>query len=206
MEKTEKLTAIKTWLGTGTINIFGRPFAGKDTQGRILQELFGGALLGGGEILRGGAMPDPVKSAIHTGKLIPSEEYMRIVLPYLMQDKFKDTPLILSSVGRWSGEEIGVIEATKASNHPTKAVIYLDLSEDGVRERWALVQHNADRGFRHDDTKEILEIRLEEYRIKTLPVIEFYRNLGILISVDANASREDISDAIIDALYDASKN
>ncbi len=201
MEKSEKIHTIQTWLGTGSINIFGRPFAGKDTQGRMLKELFGGVLLGGGEILRGGAMPDPIKSALHTGKLIPSEDYVSIVLPYLMKDEFKNVPLILSSVGRWSGEEVGVIAATNASHHPIKAVIYLNLSEEDVRHRWSQVQGNSDRGFRHDDTKDILEIRLEEFRIKTLPVIDYYRNQGMLMSMGADAAPEAISEAILDGLY-----
>jgi adenylate kinase len=201
MEKHEKIHTIKTWLGSGSINIFGRPFAGKDTQGRMLEKLFGGAMLGGGDILRGGTMPDPIKSAMHTGKLIPSEDYVGIVLPYLMKDEFKNIPLILSSVGRWSGEEIGVIDATNASNHSIKAVIYLDLDEDGVRQRWQNVQGHSDRGVRHDDTKEILEIRLKEFHDKTLPVIDYYQNLGNLLLISADATPEAISEAIIDGLY-----
>ena len=27
----EKITVIKQWLGTGSINVFGLPFSGKDT-------------------------------------------------------------------------------------------------------------------------------------------------------------------------------
>lgn len=201
MEKHEKIHTIKTWLGSGSINIFGRPFAGKDTQGHMLEELFSGVLLGGGDILRGGTIPDPIKSAMHTGKLIPSKDYVGIVLPYLMKDDFKNIPLILSSVGRWSGEETGVIDATNASNHPIKAVIYLDLDEDGVRNRWQHVQGQSDRGIRHDDTKDILEIRLKEFHDKTLPVIDYYQNLGNLLLISADATPEAISEAIIEGLY-----
>ena len=33
-----KIAKIKTWLGTGSINIFGLPMSGKDTQGIKLAE------------------------------------------------------------------------------------------------------------------------------------------------------------------------
>ena len=34
----EKINTIKSWLGTGSINIFGLPMSGKDTQGLRLAE------------------------------------------------------------------------------------------------------------------------------------------------------------------------
>ncbi len=191
---------IQAWLGTGSINIFGRPFAGKDTQGKLLAELFDGALLGGGEILRGSTMPDHVKAAMKTGKLIATEDYISIVLPYLKQAELADKPLILSSVGRWHGEEEGVLGATSESNHPLKAVIYLALSEPEVRERWEQTHTTSDRGVRHDDTAEVLEVRLEEYRDKTLPVIEFYREKGLLIEIDAAQTPERVMESIVTEL------
>jgi len=33
MNSSEKIEKIKEWLGAGAVNIFGRPFAGKDAQG-----------------------------------------------------------------------------------------------------------------------------------------------------------------------------
>ncbi|HRQ86976.1 MAG TPA: nucleoside monophosphate kinase [Candidatus Saccharibacteria bacterium] len=185
---------IQQWLGTGSINIFGRPFAGKDTQGKRLAELFDGILLGGGDILRNSTIPEHISAQLHKGELIPSEDYVSIVLPYLSKPEFADKPLILSSVGRWIGEEQGVIVAAEQSNHPLKAVIYLELSEDEVRRRWNALEHHDDRGGRHDDTAEILEKRLREFREKTLPV---YKNLGLLITINGNQSREDVGQDIL---------
>lgn len=48
----DKKLIIKNWLGNGSINIFGMPFSGKDTQGAILAEHFGGVMISSGDILR----------------------------------------------------------------------------------------------------------------------------------------------------------
>ena len=197
---TQQENDIKQWLDSGSINIFGRQFSGKDTQGRILCDLFDGVLLGGGEILRNSVIPEHVMIQMHAGLLVPTKDYIDIVLPYLSRDILKGKPLILSAIGRRIGEEEGVIEAAKASHHPLKAVIYLKLDEDVARERWHTLKESADRGERQDETLEALETRLQEFRDKTIPVIEAYRALGLLIEVNANQSVESVTAEITSAL------
>lgn len=201
MEESEKIHTIRAWLGTGSINIFGRPFAGKDTQARLLADQFGGIVLGGGDILRNSVIPEHVKAHMHAGSLVPTEDYVDIVLPFLKQERFKHHPLILSSVGRWHGEEEGVLEATEEAGHPVEAVIYLDLEESIVEQRWEASHELADRGDRHDDTLEVLEHRLEEYRNKTLPVIEYYDQHDLLITIPANLTPAEVHAHIVDVLY-----
>jgi len=194
---TTQQQRITDWIGKGSINIFGRPFAGKDSQGRRLAEIFKGNLLGGGEIMRGSDMPERIKSEMRTGKLIPSADYVTIVLPYLSKPEFANAPMILSSVGRWHGEEPGVMAALQASNHPLKAVVYLRLEEADVMDRWRDHENRKDRSERHDDSELILETRFQEFRDKTLPVIEFYKNKGLLIEIDGTQSRDDVTNEII---------
>ena len=191
---------IKKWLGTGSINIFGRPFAGKDTQGRILAEAFNATLLGGGDILRNSQIPQHVNEALHHGELVPTKDYVEIVLPYLSREEFVGNPLVLSSVGRWIGEEQGVMEALREANHELKAVIYLDLPEQEVQARWQALEVHNDRGGRHDDTLEVLEKRLAVFREKTLPVLEEYEKLGLLIRIDGGQTPQQVSKNILEAL------
>lgn len=200
----EEIEAIRKWLGAGSINIFGMPFAGKDTQGKILSDMFEGPLLGGGDILRNSVLPPRSKEALKKGLLIPTEDYVDIVLPYLGQDELKDHPLILSSVGRWHGEEESVMQATQKSGHQTKAIFYLNISENEVRKRWAKSQEErskGDRGNRADDSAEALEIRLEEFREKTLPVIEHYRKTDIFYEIDAEKHAPEVTAKILNTLY-----
>ena len=48
----EKINLIKRWLGTGSINIFGMPFSGKDTVGVRLAQDLNGRFLSSGLIMR----------------------------------------------------------------------------------------------------------------------------------------------------------
>jgi len=201
MYDDEKLDTIKKWLGTGSINIFGRQFSGKDSQGRRLAEIFYGNITSSGEILRGSTIPDYIKKYTEAGKLIPSDEFVNIILPYLMQSQLAGKPLFLSSFGRWHGEEDAVIKVLNTSNHPLKAVIYLDIKNEEVHKRWLARDINNDRQKRHDDTEEILNVRLNEFGEKTLPVLDYYRNLGLLIKIDGKGPRDEITSSIISALY-----
>ncbi|PID31301.1 hypothetical protein CR983_01780 [Candidatus Saccharibacteria bacterium] len=191
---------IKAWLSTGSINIFGRPFAGKDTQGKRLAALLDGSLLGGGDILRNTETSPELAAIRQSGKLIPSDAYVDIVLPFLKKPEFAGRPLILSSVGRWIGEEVGVMRALEEADHPLKAVVYLDIPPSDVRQRWHALEHHDDRHNRADDTLEILERRLDEYQQKTIPVIDKYEQLGLLLRIDGTGTPDEVYSAIIGGL------
>lgn len=197
----EQLATIRSWLGSGSINIFGLPYAGKDTHGSTLARLFDAVLLSGGDILRNSVIPPDVKKIIDAGNLAPTDDYLRIVTPFLSQAEFENKPLILSSVGRWIGEEEGVVAATEASGHPTKAVIYLHLSEEMVHKRWEKSQEKGDRGDRADDAEHVIDTRIEEFREKTLPVIEVYREKGLLIEVNSDAEKHEVLETILARLF-----
>ena len=198
----EKIDFIKDWLGSGSLNIFGIPFAGKDTQGRLLAEMFGGELVAGGDVLRHYPDQTKLKELLSTGELIPTEVYMDVVLPFMMQEKFNGKPLILSSVGRMDGEQETILEAGEKSSHPTKAVVMLNLDDDEVNKRFEAAKELNDRGERADDDEEVLKTRLKEFHEKTQPVVDFYREKGLLIDIDGSVSRDQVTEAIINALYE----
>lgn len=188
---------IKKWLGSGSVNIFGLPFSGKDTHCHKLAEQIDAKVVGGGDILRSKYGPQHIKDHIATGALAPTDEFLNIVLPYLAQKKYADKPLILSSVGRWHGEEPSVIQAAADSGHPIKAVIFLDIDKQEVIKRRELSLNLNDRGARHDDAMESLEKRFQEFETKTLPVVDYYRQVGLLIEVDGKPPIASVSDEIV---------
>lgn len=193
----EQLSIISTWLGSGSINLFGLPFSGKDTHGRVLGELFNAPLISGGHLLRNSIIPPKLKSELDAGKLFPPDKFLEIVTPYLAKSEFEGHPLILSSVGRWIGEEQGIVRASEASGHPIKAAIYLHLAEDMVHTRWEKSQKHGDRGERADDAEHVLATRIEEFNTKTLPVIEVYRDMGLLIELNSDAEKHEVLESIL---------
>lgn len=190
----ENIAIIKNWLGTGSINIFGMPYSGKDTIGIRLAEVLGAKFLSSGLILRDAEKTDK-DLAVELGKgaLASQEKFLNIVLPYLHRPDLTSYPLILSSVGRWIGEEIPTIEAAEAGGHPIKAAILLNVSEADIRSRWDTARIVQDRGERSDDKEvQILNTRIQEFREKTLPVVQRYHATNMLIPVNADQPKEDV--------------
>ncbi len=193
------LASLKAWLGSGSINIFGKPFSGKDTQAQRLAELFNTIAISSGDILRQ-SDDEETKHIIATGKLAPTPSFINLVLPFLSQSELKKQPLILSSIGRWHGEEDAVIKHTKQSGHQLKAVINLKIPDSVFYQRWEKSKQLGDRGSRSDDKQENLEIRLNEFNTKTLPVLEFYNQKNLLITIDGTKSRDNVTKEILESL------
>jgi adenylate kinase len=197
----EKITTIKQWLGTGSINIFGLPMSGKDTQGIKLAETLDAKFLSSGIIIR--AMEKQSRNKFsEKGNLIPTNVFYEWVLPYFERPDLFKYPLILSSVGRWFGEEDQVMSVAAGAGHEIKAVIVLNVSEADVEKRFNEAKILDDRGERADDKDlEIFHNRLKEFREKTLPVIQHYRSLGLLVEVNGDQTRDAVFNEIVEKLY-----
>ncbi len=199
METTETISEIKQWLGNGSINIFGLPYSGKDTVGIRLAELLGGRFLSSGLILREAEKEDKdLKLSMMQGALVPQDKFKQIVLPYFFREDIKDFPLVLSSVGRWSGEETEVMNVAKDSEHEMKAAILLNISEADIKSRWEQARVLQDRGKRADDKDlKVLDNRIKEFREKTMPVVATYQKLGLLVPVRADMSRNEVFEEVL---------
>ena len=197
----EKIKAIKAWLGTGSINIFGLPMSGNDTQGIRLAEAIGGKFLSSGLIIR--AMEENTKKSYSDkGALIPTNVFYEWVLPYFERRDLFDYPLILSSIGRWYGEEDAVMTAAASGGHEIKAVILLNISEADAETRFDVAKTLGDRGDRADDKDiEIFRTRLEEFRTKTAPVLQHYKELGLLININGDQTRDAVFAELVEKLY-----
>ncbi|MBR3056282.1 nucleoside monophosphate kinase [Candidatus Saccharibacteria bacterium] len=197
----EKVIAIKDWLGTGSINIFGLPMSGKDTQGIRLAEALGAKFLSSGMIIR--AMEQETsKNYSNNGALIPTNVFYEWVLPYFERRDLFDYPLVLSSIGRWHGEEDQVMSVAAGAGHEIKAAVILNISESDVEKRFEEAKILNDRGDRADDGNlEVFRTRLKEFREKTLPVLQHYNELGLLVEVNGDQTREAVFEELIEKLY-----
>lgn len=197
----DKISTIKAWLGTGSINIFGLPMSGKDTQGIRLAGALDGKFLSSGLIIRA-KEKELRKDYSEHGELIPTNVFYEWVLPYFERQDLLEYPLVLSSIGRWSGEEDSVMSAAAGAGHDIKAVILLNISEADVESRFEAAKALGDRGDRKDDQDpKVFRTRLEEFRTKTFPVIEHYRELGLLVNVNGDQDRDSVFNEIVDKLY-----
>ena len=197
----DKIETIKAWLGTGSINIFGLPMSGKYTQGIKLAETLGDKFLSSGMIIR--AMEEQTKNHYSkNGALIPTNVFYDWVLPYFERPDLFKFPLVLSSIGRWHGEEDQVMSVAAGAGHEIKAVIILNVSEADVEQRFEVAKTLNDRGDRLDDKdSETFKTRLKEFREKTAPVIQHYNTLGLLIEVNGDQSRDQVFNEIVEKLY-----
>jgi len=195
---------IKQWLGIGSINLFGLPLSGKDTIGKRLANEFGGSYVSSGEILRSAQSTGTTVQDMSDGKWAPQQKYLDIVLPYLARIELARIPLILGGVGRWHGEERPTIKALEEAGHPIRAVILLDMTEDEIRRRYQTAIASGDRGSRYDDSNySLVTSRIAEFREKTMPVLDYYRSLGLLHNVDAAGDREAVYNRVIAILNDS---
>lgn len=202
MNLNEKLEKIKSWLGTGSLNIFGLPMSGKDTVGMRLAEDLQAKFLSSGIIIRA-YEAEQNEDMTGSGKLIPTNTFYDIILPYFSREELRNDSLVLSSVGRWSGEEDKIMEAAKAGGHEIKAVVLLDLTEEEVKNRFEAAKELNDRGERADDANiEVFETRLAEFREKTMPVLNHYDELKMLVKVPAIGSRDEVYTNVIDRLIE----
>ncbi|MCL2444847.1 nucleoside monophosphate kinase [Candidatus Saccharibacteria bacterium] len=205
MDQNAKLTAIRQWLGTGSINIFGLPFSGRETTGRSLALALGAVYISGGEIIRhsGRQLSRTSLRTTNNGGLLPATDFENLILPYLKNETYRDYPLILDSVGRRMNEGHDTVDAAAAGGHPIKIAIVLNVSENEARNRWKISRLAHDRDDHLDDREErYLDERFALFRKETEPVIAAYRHDGILIAVHGNQERPAVVAEAIDKLYE----
>lgn len=200
-QNNDKVAVIKQWLGTGSINIFGLPMSGKDTQGIRLAEALGAKFLSSGMIIR--AMETQTRQHFSDqGTLIPTNLFYEWVLPYFERQDLYQYPLVLSSIGRWHGEEDQVMSVAAGAGHEIKVALVLDISEADVTRRFEEAKVLNDRGDRQDDKDHaVFQTRLKEFREKTAPVLRYYQSKGLLVEVNGDQTREKVFNEIIDKLY-----
>lgn len=196
-----KINIIKSWLGSGSINIFGRPLSGKDTQAQFLSKVLDAPIIGGGDIIRKSREGTALNEYTSNGRLAPQKDYLDLIIPYLSRDEFKNRPLVLSSLGRWHGEEEPILNAAEKSGHPVKAILYLSVPDAIIYQRLELAQKVGDREIRPDDRPDAIPLRLNEFNTKTIPVIDYYESKGMLKRIDGTMPPEKVAEAVLDTLF-----
>lgn len=169
---------------------FGPPGAGKGTQAQYLAEGLGIPHISTGEILRDAiAKQTPLglkaKQYVENGDLVPDELLLDLIRERLTQPDAQ-TGWILDGFPRNVQQASFLDELLQELNQPPDVAMNLEVP-DAV-----LIERLLGRG-RQDDTRETIERRLEVYRDKTAPLLDYYRDRAYFYSVNGARSPEEVT-------------
>ena len=174
----------------------GPPGAGKGTQAARLCNANGMSHLSTGDLLRsevaaGTALGQEAEAVMNRGELVSDALVLAIVESQLKG--LSSEGWLLDGFPRTVPQADALEPLLDELKQPIEAVVLLEL-DDAV-----LIERLLARG-RDDDNEAVIRNRLEVYREKTSPLISFYRDKGLLVSVEANGSVEEITERITEVL------
>ena len=201
--------------------LVGPPGAGKGTQAQFLAAHFSIPHISTGDIFRanlkaGTELGNQAKGFMDRGELVPDSVTNEMVKDRLTHDDVANG-FLLDGFPRnvAQAEVLRAILAEKKT--PLHAVLEFSLADEEIIARLSSRRTCRDCGApsvgvdkcptcggevyqREDDKAEVITRRLEVYAEQTAPIISFYRNEGLLISVSAVGNVEDITASAISAL------
>jgi len=205
------------------IVLFGPPGAGKGTQASLLSEKYGAAHISTGDILREAVANKTevglkAKSYMDAGELVPDDVVIAIARDKLAS--IGDRGFILDGFPRTIAQAEALDAALAEIGKPLDAVVNLEVDDEELVRRLSgrrvcpncgepyhvdtkrpNVEGKCDKCgaalvHRADDQPEAIRNRLEVYRNQTSPLLGYYEAAGILRSVPAVGSIDDIQDRI----------
>jgi adenylate kinase len=179
----------------------GPPGAGKGTQAKVVAQHFGIPAISTGDIFRanvteGTPLGVEAKRFMDAGDYVPDEVTNKMVrnridepdaVPGFLLDGY---PRTLAQV-----EELdGMIAFT---GHHLDAAVVLTVDPD---ELVARLVGRAESEGRADDTEDVIRRRQEVYAEQTEPLIDVYRQRGVLVEVDGMGEVDEVTARIFEAL------
>ena len=170
----------------------GPPGAGKGTQAARLCKAHGIKHLSTGDLLRsevaaGTALGQEAEAVMNRGELVSDALVLAIVESQMKA--LNGGGWLLDGFPRTVPQAEALDKLLAELQQPIDAVVLLEL-DDGV-----LIERLLARG-RADDTEAVIRNRLEVYRDKTAPLIDFYTAKGLLTSIEAQGSMDAIAERL----------
>lgn len=205
-----------------TIIIQGRPGAGKDTQGRMLQDLCGFKFFGSGYELRQLSSRFPILAeSLSKGNLAP-EVIIKFLFTQSLIKLEKFEPIVFSGTPKKLGEAKALMDIlTLLKRKPLMIVV--NIAEELAKER-ILLRRSCDSceisfcdlnlvekpfcpecggslGIRAENTtKEAVDKIFDWYKTDVEEVIRYFENLGLVIHVNGSRGKEEIFNDILEIL------
>jgi adenylate kinase len=201
--------------------LVGPPGAGKGTQAQFLAAHYSIPHISTGDIFRanlkaGTELGNQAKSFMDRGELVPDS-----VTNEMVKDRLTHADAVqgflLDGFPRNVAQAEVLREILKEKQTPLHAVLEFSLANEEIISRLSSRRTCRDCGGpsvgvdkcpscggdvyqREDDKAEVIARRLEVYAESTEPIIAFYKNEGLLVSINAVGNVEDITANAISAL------
>ncbi|MBI5262410.1 MAG: adenylate kinase [Bradyrhizobium sp.] len=185
------------------IILLGPPGSGKGTQAQRLVQRHGIVQLSTGDMLRAAvAAQTPIglkaKDIMAAGGLVPDDIVIGIISDRIDQPDAQNG-FILDGFPRTVPQAEALDQLLKEKNLQLDAAIELRVNESALLQRVETrVAQMRERGeeVRADDTPEVLSNRLASYRKLTEPLIEYYSERRMLVTVDGMMPIEHVTEEI----------
>ncbi|PZQ90856.1 MAG: adenylate kinase [Leifsonia xyli] len=177
--------------------IVGPPGAGKGTQAARIAERFGIPTISTGDIFRANIAGETelglrVKAIVDAGDYVPDSLTNELVTDRLSEAD-ATTGFLLDGYPR-TPEQVRYLDELLASHgHKLDAVLRLVADQDEIVRR--LRKRALEQG-RADDSEEAIRHRQEVYQRETAPVLEMFREQGLLIEVDGLGGVDEVTERI----------
>lgn len=200
------------WCEALRLIIFGPPGAGKGTQAKLLSERLGVPHIATGDMLReaveaGTELGRLAKQYMERGELVPDEVVIRMVEERLSRPDCS-RGFILDGFPRTVKQAEALEELLRRAGAKIDAAVNLEVGEEEVVRRISLRRTCKSCGAvyhlifnppkqndvcdkcggplyqREDDREETVKRRLRVYRQQTEPLLEFYRQRGLLVNIN----------------------
>ncbi len=179
--------------------IFGRQGAGKGTQCLRLVETFGVIHISTGDMLRGAVAAGTelglkAKAVMDAGDLVGDDIINGIVRERLAMDDVAEHGFVLDGYPRTAAQAEALVMVL--GDNGLHAAVDLDVPVEEVTTRMKA------RG-RDDDTDEGIARRLSLYEQETRPVLNWFAERGLLVTVDGLATEDVVTERLLAAVKSA---
>src|SRR6476620_5201393 len=178
------------------------PGAGKGTQGALIAAHFDIPHIATGELLRDHvarrtALGQAVQAYLDRGELVPDQVVLDMVREAMVAAKAARGGFVLAGIPRNMHQARAVYLIGRELEMTADVALHLQ-ADDGELTRRLLAR--AALEHRSDDTEDVIRTRLELYHDVTHPIVAWYAERGILVSVDAMRPAEAVGREILAAL------